>query len=382
MLTFADWNLIFGPCVVQGTSCSWMWRGDGAGADGWGVGEQANGRVASGEKAGAVRRWLRGVEGWRWGKGTGSRSAWARGRVLALLAVLAAGLMAFHSVVPNAVGRLGSLLETFLPWMGLAVPLLLVLALLRRSALALVALLLPVAVWANLFGGLVLADEDSGAHDMTAVQHNVSDENSDPEGTASALIEAAPDVIALEELTPSALSVYESALAADYPYHAVEGTVGLWSKYPLSDVRPVDIKPEGIPEGWNRGLRTTARTPQGDVAVYVAHLPSVRIRWNGLSSGWRDESAGLLGEAIAAEELAKVILLGDLNSTVDDRGLDPVTERMDSTGRDFAFSWPATFPVSRIDHVMTRSMVVTDIRTLPATGSDHLPVAAGIRFEP
>lgn len=379
---YAVRNPIFGPCVVQGTSCSWMWRGDGAGADGWDVGEQADSRVVSGEKAVAVRRWLRGVEWRRWGKGTGGRSVWARGRVLASLAVLAAGLMAFHSVVPNAVGRFGSLLETFLPWMGLAVPLLLVLALLRRSALALVALLLPVAVWANLFGGLVPADEDGGAHDMTAVQHNVSDENGDPEGTASALIEAAPDVIALEELTPSALSVYESALAADYPYHAVEGTVGLWSQYPLSDVRPVDIKPEGIPEGWNRGLRTTARTPQGDVAVYVAHLPSVRIRWNGLSSGWRDESAGLLGEAIAAEELAKVILLGDLNSTVDDRGLDPVTERMDSTGRDFAFSWPATFPVSRIDHVMTRSMVVTDIRTLPATGSDHLPVAAGIRFEP
>ncbi|MEU5343752.1 endonuclease/exonuclease/phosphatase family protein [Streptomyces sp. NPDC020766] len=325
---------------------------------------------------------MRAVE-WRpWGKGAGGRSPWARGRVLASLAVLTAGLMAFHSVVPNAVGRLGSLLETFLPWLGLAVPLLLVLALLRRSALALVALLLPVAVWGNLFGGLVPADEDSGASDITAVQHNVSDENSDPAGTARDLIEAAPDVIALEELTPSALPAYESALASDYPHHAVEGTVGLWSKYPLSDVRPVDIKPEGIPEGWNRGLRTTARTPQGDIAVYVAHLPSVRIRWNGLSSGWRDESAGLLGDAIAAEKLAKVILLGDLNSTVDDRGLDPVTGEMDSAGRNFAFSWPAAFPVARIDHVMTRSMAVTGIRTLPATGSDHLPVAAGIRFEP
>jgi vancomycin resistance protein VanJ len=382
MLTFADRNLIFGLSVVQGTSCSWMRRGAGAETDGWDVGEQGNSRVAPEAEAVAGRRWLKAVGWWRWGKDTGGRSAWARGRVLASLAVVTAGLMAFHSVVPNAVGRIGSLLETFLPWLGLAVPLLLVLALVRRSALALVALLLPVAVWGNLFGGLVLADEDRGTHDIIAVQHNVSDENGDPEGTASALIEAAPDVIALEELTPSALSVYESALAADYPHHAVEGTVGLWSKYPLSDVRPVDIKPQGIPEGWNRGLRTTARTPQGDIAVYVAHLPSVRIRWNGLSSGWRDESAGLLGEALAAEKLAKVILLGDLNSTVDDRGLDPVTEQLDSAGRNFAFSWPATFPVSRIDHVMTRSMVVTDIRTLPATGSDHLPVAAGIRFEP
>jgi vancomycin resistance protein VanJ len=278
-------------------------------------------------------------------------------------------------------GRLGSLLETFLPWLGLAVPVLFVLALLRRSVTALVALLLPTAVWGNLFGGLLLA-EDRGAHDIVALQHNVSDENTDPVGTAGALIAAAPDFVALEELTSAALSVYATALASDYPYRAVEGTVGLWSKYPLSDVRPLDIKPEGIREDWSRGMRSSARTPWGDIAVYVAHLPSVRVRWNGFSTGWRDESAELLGAAIAAEKLDEVILLGDLNSTVDDRGLAPVTSQMPSAGRDFAFSWPAAFPVSRIDHVMTRSATVTNVWTLPATGSDHLPIAAGIKLDP
>lgn len=342
--------------------------------------ERAGGGVASGARVAALRRRLRRID-WRYGrKDAGDRSPWTRGRVLASLAALTAGLLAFHSAVPNAVGRVGSLLETFLPWLALAVPLLLVAALLRRSALALVALLLPAAVWAHLFGGLLLAG-DRGAYDIMAVQHNVSDENADLEGTATALIEAAPDFVALEELTSSALPVYETALASDYPFHAVVGTVGLWSKYPLSDVRPLDIKPEGIRENWNRGVRSTARTPWGDIAVYVAHLPSVRIRWNGFSSGWRDESAGLLGEAIAAEKLDRMILLGDLNSTVDDRGLAPVTSRMDSTGRAFAFSWPAAFPVSRIDHVMARSATVTNVRPLPATGSDHLPIAAAIRLD-
>nr|WP_274564745.1 endonuclease/exonuclease/phosphatase family protein [Streptomyces spiramyceticus] len=299
------------------------------------------------------------------------------------LAVLTAGLLAFHSAVPNTVGRLGSLLETFLPWLGLAIPVLLGLALLRRSATALVTLLVPAAVWANLFGGLLLAEDPTagrGTHDIIALQHNVSDENTDPAGTAAALIESAPDLVALEELTPSALPVYERALAADYPYHAVEGSVGLWSRYPLADVRPLDIKPEGIGEGWSRGLRSSVRTPSGEIAAYVAHLPSVRVRLNGFSSGWRDESAGLLGAAIAAEKQDKVILLGDLNSTVDDRGLAPVTSRMDSAGRGFAFSWPAAFPVSRIDHIMTRSATVTGVWSLPATGSDHLPTAARINL--
>ncbi|MEW2399244.1 endonuclease/exonuclease/phosphatase family protein [Streptomyces sp. NPDC046862] len=339
--------------------------------------ERANCTVESGPKAAEPRRLGRQADWLRWVKGPADRSPWTRGRVLATLAVLTAGLLAFHSAVPNAVGHLGSLLETFLPWLGLTVALLLVPALVRRSAIAMVALLLPSAVWAHLFGGRLVAG-DRGAHDIVAVQHNVSDENTDPTGTAAALIEDAPDFVALEELTSSALPVYERALAGDYPFHAVVGTVGIWSRHPLSDVRPVDVRPEGIPEDWNRGMRSTARTPWGDIAVYVVHLPSVRIGIRGFGAGPRDESAGLLGDAIAAENLDKVVLLGDLNSTVDDRGLAPVTSRMDSAGRNFAFSWPAAFPLARIDHVMTRSATLTDVRTLPATGSDHLPIAASI----
>ncbi|WP_030716204.1 endonuclease/exonuclease/phosphatase family protein [Streptomyces sp. NRRL F-2580] len=295
----------------------------------------------------------------------------------AWLAVLVAGLLAFHRTVPNGVGRLGSLLEAFLPWLGLAVPVLLVAALVRRSATALSALLLLAAVWGVLFGGLLLPS-GGGPHDLTAVQHNVSDENPDPAGTAAALLRAAPDLVALEELTPAALPVYESALAAEFPHHAVEGTVGLWSRHPLTEVRRLDIKPAGIGEGWSRGLRAGVRTPRGDIAVYVAHLPSVRIRPSGFSSGLRDESADLLGAAVAAERLDTVILLGDLNGTVDDRGLAPLTSRLRAPRRGIAFSWPAALPVSRIDQVLTRSATVAEVRTLPATGSDHLPVAARV----
>ncbi|WP_421106529.1 endonuclease/exonuclease/phosphatase family protein [Streptomyces sp. NEAU-S77] len=324
-----------------------------------------------------MRRWAG-----RWGPGedTEGRSAWARGRVLAALAVLTAGLLAFHRTVPNSVGRLGSLLEAFLPWLGLVVVVLLGLALLRRSATALLALLLPVAAWTYHFGGLFLPGAPTGAHDLVVVQHNVSDENADPAGTARALAGASPDLVALEELVPAALPVYEKALAPDYPYHAVRGTVGLWSKHPLTEARLLDIKPRGITESWSRGLRAVVRMPRGEVAAYVAHLPSVRVGASGLASSWRDESAGLLGKAIAAEKRKPVILMGDLNGTVDDRGLDPLTSRMNVAERGFAFSFPAGFPMARIDQVMARSAAVAHIRTLPATGSDHLPVTARVRW--
>lgn len=317
--------------------------------------------------------WTLHPRGWLPASGTGDR-------ILVLHSVLVACLLAFHSAVPNGAGRLGSLLETFLPWLGSSVPVLLALALLRRSAVALGAFLLPVTAWGCLFGGLLHSGSDA-EYDVTVLQHNVSDDNTDPSGTARRLLGAGAELVSLQELTPSALPKFTEVLAADYPHRATVGTVGLWSKYPLVDVRRVDIRPAGFGEDWDRGLRATARTPQGDVAAYVAHLPSVRLGLDkGFSSAERDESAALLGAAIAAERLDEVILLGDLNSTVDDRGLDPVTSRLATPRSGFAFSWPAAFPLARIDQIMARSATVTHIWSLPATESDHVPVAARIRF--
>ncbi|MEV8227311.1 endonuclease/exonuclease/phosphatase family protein [Streptomyces sp. NPDC079167] len=315
-------------------------------------------------------------------KRDGRAPGWSRrrGRVTALLCLLTAVLLVFPGLVPNTPGRIGSLTETFLPWLGLAVPVLLVPALLRRSLLASAALLLPAAAWAALFGGLLFSGGQAPDGTFTVVQHNVSDVNPDPAATARALAGTGADLVALEELTAPALPAFEAALAADYPHRATKGTVGLWSKHPLTGVRLVDIRPKDVGAGWDRGLRATARTPRGEVAVYVAHLPSVRIGATGLTSGRRDESAALLGEAIAAEPLDRVVLLGDLNSTLDDRGLEPVTSLMGTPGPGFAFSWPAKLPVARIDQVLTRSATVTRVRSLPATGSDHLPIAADIRL--
>lgn len=305
------------------------------------------------------------------------------------LAVVLTALLAFPSLVPNTPGHPGSLLETFLPWLGLAIPLLLGLAAHRRSAAfaALAALLLPTAAWLYQFGGLLLpASGDRGTPTtLLAVQHNVSDENPDPSRTARAVAATHADLIALEELTPSALPAFTAALAAEYPHHTTQGTVGLWSKYPLTDIRPVDIRPSTLGPDWNRALRATATTPHGAVAVYVAHLPSLRLGpAHGFGSARRDESAVLLGAALAADPAGRVILLGDLNSTVDDRGLAPVRAaglNPPASGSGFAFSWPASFPLARIDQVMARSATVTRIRTLPATRSDHLPIAADIQFD-
>ncbi|MFB7828644.1 endonuclease/exonuclease/phosphatase family protein [Streptomyces hydrogenans] len=316
------------------------------------------------------RRLLRRGTGGAGGTGGGRR----RGTVLAGLGVVTAGLLALHRFVPNTPGRLGSLVESFLFWLGPFTALLLVCAALRRARTALLVLLVPTVAWAAAFGPSLLPAPSPGPRELTVVQHNVADDNADPAGTARALADSGADLIALQELVDPALDTYRRTLAPRYPYHSVQGTVGLWSRHPLTGARALDIRPQGITEPWRRALRAEVRSPYGTVAAYVVHLPSVRLGPGGLASARRDESAALLGGILAADPSDRIVLAGDLNGTVDDRGLAPLTSRLVAPERGLALSYPAALPLARIDQVLARGAHVPAVRTLPATGSDHLPV--------
>ena len=131
----------------------------------------------------------------------------------------------------------------------------------------------------------------------------------------------------------------------------------------------------------------TVRGPSGEfpLTAIVAHFKSK----SGTDpegkefTGRRTEEARLVAsivnDLLAADPDAAIVLLGDLNATTKDRGLEPVTSLLGTAESDFAFSWPAAFPVARIDQVLARSLTVTSVRTLPRTGSDHLPIAAHLR---
>lgn len=221
-------------------------------------------------------------------------------------------------------------------------------------------------------------------------------ENRDPAGTARDLAASGADLLALEELTDQAKGTYEKQLAKAYPHHTVQGTVGLWSKLPLSDTRPVDVlrgmvgplakklRPEDIPVDPPRALRTTVATEKGPPAVYVTHLGSVRVMpRGGFWADSRDAGATKPARAVAAEPSERVLVLGDFNGTMDDRAFNGLTSRLrsvqDVAGDGFGFSWPAKFPVARIDQILVRGVEPKSAWLLPATGSDHRPVAAGIK---
>ncbi|MER7514299.1 endonuclease/exonuclease/phosphatase family protein [Streptomyces lavendulae] len=306
------------------------------------------------------------------------RTGGGRGRLIAAAAVCSALLMALHAWLPNGVANLGSLFQTFLPWTGLSVPLLLALATVRRSRLAAVAVLAPAVAWVSLFGGM-LTDKRSGTGNFTVVSHNVDEENPDPARTARALAASGADVLALEEMSSKATPAYERELAAGYPYRSDTLGVRLWSKHPLTDVQAVPIMP------WTRAVRATVDTPGGPVAVYAAHLASVRVTpAAGFTTAQRNDAAGKLAAAVRAEPLPRVVVMGDFNGTAEDSTLEPVTGLLRSAQREagagFGFTWPASFPVVRIDQILVKGVSPVSSWTLPATGSDHLPVAASLRL--
>jgi vancomycin resistance protein VanJ len=362
-------------------------------------------RGGAGRRAAGSGTWRAGV---RRAIHIGSRPGpWKRGLVLATLALLLGLLMLLHAKIPNRIGNLGSLVETCLPWFGVFIPVLLAGALWRRSASAVAALLLPVMVWLNLFGGL-LSNKSHPGSDLTVVSQNVNADNPDPAGTAGDLAATGADLLALEELTPQATGTYEKELATAYPYHTVQGTVGLWSKLPLSDTQPIDImdygplsdtqpidimdygpladtKPVDKEMASNRALRTTVATDHGPLAVYVAHLGSIRVDPKaGFWTASRNIGVQALGKAIAADPSSRVVLLGDLNGTMDDRAFAGITSQMhsaqDAAGDGFGFTWPAKFPLVRIDQILVRGVETQSSWVLPANGSDHRPVMAGISW--
>ncbi|MFF0743611.1 endonuclease/exonuclease/phosphatase family protein [Streptomyces sp. NPDC004111] len=309
-------------------------------------------------------------------------SRWRRGRVAAGVTGAVGVLPLVHSWVPNTPGNLGSLLETLLPWCGLAVPLGLLAALRVRSAAAALAAALAAVVWLAAFwpamAGGSAAGAPGAASGLTVVTHNIGAGHTDPAAAARSLLAARPDLVALEEITDAAFPAVEKVLTPALRHHVRIGTVALWSRHPFNDTRRLVLDP-----GWSRSLRAEVRAPGGPIAVYVVHLPSVRVGLFGFGTGARDRDVRELDRVLGEERQDRVLLLGDLNGSTADRTLAPLAERLrsaqDTAGGGFGMSWPAAFPVARVDHILDRGLTPTDAWTLPATGSDHLPVAARYR---
>ncbi|GAB3596842.1 endonuclease/exonuclease/phosphatase family protein [Microbacterium tumbae] len=292
------------------------------------------------------------------------RTSRTRRRTAGVLVVLSI-LLALVIVIGWTPGPLGTGVSVVLPLLGvLAILIALVtLVVLPRAAiataLAVVLFLVAVAPAFPAFPG------SSGDSALTIVSQNVRAQ-SGGEASANDLMAGGPDVITLTELDAASRDAAGQALSEQYPHSYAVGTVGVWSRYPLTSGEPL-----GLGLGWNRALRVTVQAPAGDIRLYLVHAASVRP---GAQSA-RDGMLSELADAVRADDAPRLIALGDFNAATTDPALHAIGAELAlvrPTDGSLGFSWPARFPLVKIDHVFQRGFDVSSATTRAAGVSDHL----------
>ena len=291
-----------------------------------------------------------------------------RGRVTMVLALVLALLMAGHRFVPDVL-TLGTIVDAALPWLGVFVVPLVLVALLQRSVPALAAALVPALIWSFLFLPAIVRSPAGGAGNLRVVEQNLYAGNTTPSAIAASLASTDADVIGVEEVTDSTAAALKTALSSKYPYMIRVSTLELWSKDRLGSWTSVDI---GL--SWTRALHTTVQTPNGSVSLYLAHLDSFRFD----SDTTRDVGIADLGTAVRADPNKRILLLGDLNTASTDRHFGELSPLVDAQryAAGLGFTWPSPVPLVRLDHIMVGGIAVTNSWTFPGPGSDHRGTAA------
>ncbi|MGO1925229.1 MAG: endonuclease/exonuclease/phosphatase family protein [Brachybacterium tyrofermentans] len=285
-----------------------------------------------------------------------------RERVVVVLAVVLVALIVC-GWIPGVAGTIGAVL---LPWLAIPLVLCLILAVwsARRS---IVVLLVPTLLWAAaMVPAMPGVGSDAQGDPMVVVAQNVRAESGTAADSARAAVDEGAGVIALTELDADSRAAAQSVLDADYPYRYEVGTEGIWSRYPLGAGEPLSL---GL--GWKRAARVTVQAPAGDVSLYLVHAASVRL---GKQEG-RDEMLSQVADVIAADRSERVLVVGDFNAASTDPALRPLRAAADwvrPTGISPGFTWPASAPVARIDHVFTRGLDVASSTSFRAGSSDHL----------
>lgn len=252
----------------------------------------------------------------------------------------------------------------------------------RRRLWALAGVALTVAqvvAYAPLF---VATTAPAGGTPVVVMSQNMLLGTADPAAIVAHVRAERVDVLALEELTPSAVAALRRAgLDAALPHsYAQPRTVsgmgtGLWSRWPLTGAR-------AFPQFSAETLAATVTLPSGRALTVGAVHPGAPFPAD--FTLWRqdiDRLRALLGAATGP-----VVVAGDFNSTWDMarfRGLlsGGVHDAAEQAGAGLVRTWPADKPfppVIGLDHVLTRDAVATSFATLRTPGSDHLGVVSTV----
>ncbi|TVU64673.1 endonuclease/exonuclease/phosphatase family protein [Paenarthrobacter nitroguajacolicus] len=305
----------------------------------------------------------------------------ARDWVVCLFAGLLMALLFGHGLVPEVRG-MALAIESFLPWVGAVIAALLIVALLSKAwfgalpaAAALVSwcvIFLPVVATGIASASAAGASEEA-VSGWSVVTQNLRAGNPDADVAVAKLIKSGADVVVLQELSGPTLERISPLMDGTFAHRQVAGTVGVWSRFPLSQGRPLAL---GL--GWSRALSMQLESPDGPVQLYAVHLPSVR------PSDVTSRNSGLakLSRMVEADPSPRILVVGDFNAANTDRAFSPLLAILDDARSGFGFTWPASLPATRPDHILFRGFTVSGASVISSPGTDHLATMAWLQPGP
>ena len=315
------------------------------------------------------------------------------GTAVAVLGWVIAAFLIGHRFLPDSAG-LVSLLETWLPWLAVPTALLLIAALAARSLRAVFATLVATAVWVGGYGPELFPRGDPIPSNLRVVSEDVNASSVELAGVSQLAPSQHADIVALEHLPPSrAASSAAQNLNTAYGFHVTQYEFGVWSRYPIADAKAIDLATTtaaadgnpslvaAVPHIVVGALRVTVTTPEGALVLYVVHVPQPVLGDQGFAKV-RDEAVTRLEKTVSADKSAKLAIVGDINVAQTDRRFSDLSSGLGLTsaqaaaGSGFGFTWPAEFPVVRLDDLLLRGGTPVRSVVLPALsgGKSHLPI--------
>lgn len=218
---------------------------------------------------------------------------------------------------------------------------------------------------------------------LRAMLLNVNTSSGDPVRVARMVNETGPQILVLEEISARWMVELRETLQA-FPNSCVRSRednfgIGLYSKFPLSNARVLNIGEAQLPS-----ILADVTVETTTLAVIATHPPPpIGARY----SRWRNSQLNLIPDHLPKNG-SPILLLGDLNvsrwSPHFRRLLKRTGLRDSSKGRGVQPSWPADNPLLSIpiDHCLHSPKVKIIKRTIgPDVGSDHYPLIVDIALQ-
>lgn len=303
-----------------------------------------------------------------------------------------------------------ALISIFSPYLFTPSIVLIPLACVKSSRLAVKAALLSALVFCWEYGYLLhlgtIKSDEKGREPITVMSFNIWGYSQSVQTAAAITALETPDVVALQELAPAMAQVLNEELSGLYPYQLLAPDEeangrGILSRYPLADLG-ASISPSLGQFAQVVQVQVKDRT----LTLYNVHLSPTNLFYdletkNSLADGVRLSFETRMWQAtLLANDMARrkepIIVMGDMNTTEQSEAYDILTQSLQDAHRTVGKGFGHTFPayrgsfrgipifsrLVRVDMILySASFTGVTSRVSRKYGeSDHLPVSATLNW--